>query len=185
MKKIFISASIVASLLIASTGVFSQEINSSGFENVKGKNFLNAGIGLGSFGLSGAGGLPITASFEHGFTKNISAGINAGLIKRSFATDWKYTYLLLGVRGSYHLNEVLKIGNPDLDVYAGAGLTYRRYKIKYGSDLNEDYYGKASGGDMTINIHAGGRYFFTQGIGAFAEIGYGISPLQIGVTIKL
>jgi hypothetical protein len=59
-------------------------------QSVKGNNYLNAGIGLGTYGFSGTGGIPITASFEHGFTDKISAGVFFGTIQRIYASDWKY-----------------------------------------------------------------------------------------------
>jgi hypothetical protein len=183
-KKVLLAATLLASLFVQ-TNVFAQD--SKGFTDVKGMNVLNAGIGLGSYGLSGTGGLPLTASFEHGFSKNISAGATVGLIQKKFAFDWKYTYLLFGARGSYHLNEAFKIANPKVDVYAGAGLFYRRYSFKYtgatGED-HDDFNFSASGGDIDFELHAGGRYLFNNRVGAFAELGYGISPLQIGVTLK-
>lgn len=181
-RKILFAAGIVFSLL-ATKGASAQK--SSGFTDVNGVNFLNAGIGLGSYGLYGTGGLPLTASFEHGFSKNISAGLEAGFIQRKYALDdWKYTYFIIGARGSYHFNEALNIDNPKLDVYGGLGLLYRHFKVKYGNGELNDYYGKASSGDMTVDLHAGGRYQFSDNLGAFAEVGYGISPLKLGITLK-
>ena len=172
--------------LFAKNNLFAQEANASGFNDVKGVNLLNAGVGLGSYGLSGTGGMPLTASFEHGFSKNISAGATLGFIQKKYAFDWKYTYLLFGARGSYHLGEALKVSNPKLDVYAGAGLFYRRYSVKYtdGSFEHSEFDLNASGGDIDFQLHAGGRYLFNNSVGAFAELGYGISPLQVGVTLK-
>jgi hypothetical protein len=158
--------------------------DTNGFTDVKGMNFLNAGIGLGTYGMSGTGGLPINASFEHGFTKNISAGGGISYVQKKYGSYWKYSYLVIGARGSYHLNEALKISKDNLDVYAGAGLLYRHYKFKYTEDhfeIDPDN----SGGDVVIELHAGARYYFKDKIGAFAELGYGISPLQLGVTVKL
>ena len=80
-------------------------------QSVKGKNYVNAGIGLGTYGLHGTGGLPITGSYEHGFTDQISAGLYVGHVGRKYADDWKYRYRIIGVRGSYHFNELLKIQN--------------------------------------------------------------------------
>ena len=185
-KKMALTAGVVLILLGPAT-LFAQKSNGTSFQEVQGTNLLNAGIGLGSYGLSGTGGIPLTASFEHGFTPQISAGVNLGFIQKKYSDSWKYTYLMFGVRGSYHFNEVLKITNPKLDVYGGAGLIYRRYSVKYTDVLLEDepgYAAKASGGDMTIDLHAGGRYLFNSHLGAFAEIGYGISPLQLGLSVK-
>lgn len=184
-KNLLLTAGLLFALFIQNN-LFAQDAK-EGFQNVKGLNVLNAGIGLGSYGLSGTGGLPITASFEHGFSKNISAGATFGFIQKKFADDWKYTYLLFGARGSYHLNEAFKIANPKLDVYAGAGLFYRRYSFKYTSSIGDDHDDfnlKASGGEVDFQLHAGGRYLFNNSLGAFAELGYGISPLQLGLTLK-
>lgn len=181
-KKILLTAAFAFSLF-ATNSLLAQSASPL---DVKGTNFLNAGIGLGSYGLSGTGGLPITASFEHGFTKNISAGATVGFIQKKYAFDWKYTYLLFGARGSYHLNEALKIANPNVDVYAGAGLLYRRYSFKYTHNEPdmEEYHLNSSGGEIDFELHAGARYFFNSKVGAFAELGYGISPLQLGISLK-
>jgi hypothetical protein len=180
MKMKVWSIAILFVLLFAQNKLSAQD---AGFTDVKGVNLLNAGIGLGSYGLYGTGGLPLTASFEHGFTKNISAGINVGFVQRKYWHDWKYTYLIFGARGSYHFNELLNLSNPKLDVYGGAGLIYRHYKFKYTADgTTTDY--KSSGGSVDLDLHAGGRYMFNEHVGAYAEVGYGISPLQIGVAFK-
>ena len=181
MKRKFLFAAVIA-LSLFSSDVFAQK--SSDFKDVTGTNFLNAGIGLGSYGLSGTGGLPVTVSFEHGFSKNISAGVEAGLIQRKFAIDWKYSYVVFGARGSYHLNEALKITSPQLDVYGGAGLFYRHFKVKYNDKTEDDFDFKSSGGDVVFDLHAGARYMFSEKLGAYAELGYGISPLKLGVSLK-
>lgn len=184
MKKKIILAAGLLFALFAQNNAMAQDVN--GFADVKGTNLLNAGVGLGSYGLAGTGGLPITASFERGFTRNISAGVNFGFIRRTYFTDLKYTYLVFGARGFYHLNEALKISNPNVDVYAGAGLLGRTYSVKYtGSGPEDDVAFKAKGFAMDVALHVGGRYFFNPKVGAFAELGYGISPLQIGASLKL
>ena len=148
-------------------------------QSVKGKNFVNAGIGIGTFGLHGTGGLPITASYEHGFTDNISAGLYVGFVGRKYANDWKYRYKVFGVRGSYHFNELLNVTDPKLDVYGGAAILYRSYTLKYDA---EGVHNKSTGSDVTVGIHAAARYMFAEKVGAYAELGYGLSPLQLGVT---
>jgi hypothetical protein len=178
-KKIVLAAAILLSVF-TTTKVFAQ----SQFNDVNGINVLNAGIGLGTYGLNGTGGVPLAASFEHGFSKNITAGVEAGFVHRNYVDGWKYTYFIIGARGSYHFNEVLNVTNPKLDVYGGAGLLYRHFKVKYGNSEPDGYYGKASSGDMTLDLHAGGRYLFNNSVGAFAEVGYGISPLKLGVPLK-
>ena len=65
MKKTFLFTAMIAAALFSTL--------SSKAQDVKGKHFINAGIGIGTFGFSGTGGLPVTASYEHGFTDKISA----------------------------------------------------------------------------------------------------------------
>ena len=173
MKKLHLFATALLATVLISTAAHAQD--------VKGKNFLNAGIGLGTFGLSGTGGLPITASFEHGFTDKISAGGYVGFVQRKFAHDWKYTYFVIGARGSYHFNELLNVTNEKLDVYGGASLYYRGYRLKYGDDEISDLY-DTNGGTVGLALHAAARYMFKENLGAYAELGYGVSPLQLGVT---
>ena len=153
-------------------------------QDVKGKNFVNAGIGLGTFNLAGTGGLPLNVSVEHGFTDEISAGIYLGYIQKKFGDSWKYRFIVTGVRGSYHVNDLLKVNNDKVDLYGGAMLYYRSFKYKYtNGEITETM--KTSGGDVGIALHVGGRYMFAENIGAFAELGYGVSPLQLGLTLAL
>lgn len=172
MKK---SKLVIAALLLASVCT-SSVVNA---QSVKGKNFVNLGIGIGTYGFSGTGGLPVTASYEHGFTDKISGGIYLGLVQRKYYDDLKYNYKVIGVRGSYHFNELLKVTEPKLDVYGGASIYYRGYTLKYeGIDGKE----KLTDNSIGIGIHAAARYMFAEKFGAYAELGYGVSPLQIGVT---
>lgn len=163
----------VVSILIAAV-LFTSRVHA---QDVKGKNFVNAGIGLGTYGFAGTGGLPITASFEHGFSDKISAGLYAGIISRKYYDNWKYKYTVIGARGSYHFNEVLNVSNPKLDVYGGISLYYRGYTVKYETE-------KASAGEIDFGLHVAARYMFSNNIGGYAELGYGISPLQLGVSFK-
>lgn len=148
----------------------------------KGDNLLNVGIGVGAYGLSGSG-IPIVASFEHGFTDKISAGIVGGIASTNYSSYYKYSYYYFGARGSYHLNEVLNVSNDKLDVYAGASLYYRGYSFKYDGPF-ATVLDKNSGGTVGIGIHGGARYYFSNNIGAYAEVGYGIAALQLGLTLK-
>ena len=151
-------------------------------QDVKDRNFLNAGIGLGTFGLHGKGGLPIAISYERGFTDKISGGIYLSMVQRKYIDDFKYKYKVIGLRASYHFNELLKVTEDKLDVYGGASLYHRSFVLTY-----EDFNGgkiKSKSGVVGIGIHAGGRYMVAQKLGVFAEVGYGISPLQLGATLS-
>jgi hypothetical protein len=167
----------MAMLLVAA--IFAGTSNA---QDVKGVNHLNLGIGVGTFGFSGSGGIPIVASFEHGVTDKIGVGAYLGYLSRSFGTDYRWNYYMIGARGSYHFNELLNVSNDKVDIYGGAMLFYRGFSQTYkGTGTPYDY----NYGGLDFALHAGGRYMFSQAIGGFAELGYGISPLQLGLTVQL
>lgn len=92
---------------------------------------------------------------------------------------WRYSYTIIGVRGDYHFYTTDK-----LDTYGGLMLGYdivsdKRHGEGDGADSN------ASGSDASFSIYVGGRYFFNPHIGAFAELGYGIAWLNLGMTFNL
>ena len=44
---------------------------------------------------------------------------------------YKRQVLTIGVRGSYHFNELLNLDNDKIDLYAGLGLGYRNISWNY------------------------------------------------------
>ena len=145
-----------------------------------GDNLLNVGIGVGVYSY---GGLPIGASFEHGFTEQISAGgfIDYLSWKNSYSSyNYSWRFIYFGARVSYHFNELLNLNNDKLDVYAGAGLGYSA--VSTSDNLVSGYSGYSN--RLFLNLHVGGRYYFSNNIGAYAEAGYGVSALKLGLTFK-
>ncbi|RIV27757.1 hypothetical protein DYU11_05510 [Fibrisoma montanum] len=169
MKKFFASL-VIASLLLTCTQSFAQ------LDVDKGSKFLNAGIGLGGWGGIGyAGGLGLGASFEVGVAKNITVGAVGAF--RSYSGFG--SYYSIGGRGSYHFNEILSISDDKVDLYAGLGLIYS------GWSWNDTYVGfRNSYGGIGLGGHVGARYFFKPALGAFAEAGFGVAPLQLGLSFK-
>lgn len=158
----------------------------------KGSVDFNIGVGIGATfydGTAKASLPPIGASLEFGITEKISVG---GYIGYSSATsefsfvdftgsgtttyDWTYSYTIVGVRGSYHF----AVNNSKLDPYAGVMLGYNVASV----DL--DGFGGASPsvGGLAYSAYLGARYRFSEKIGVFAELGYGIAYLQLGLNVK-
>jgi len=55
------------------------------------------------------------------------------------------------------------------------------FKDNNGNNVNgAGNYGSSTG----FTLYAGGRYFFSENIAAFAELGYGVSYLTVGVAFK-
>lgn len=167
MKKFF---SIVALIVLVSVANRSFAQLAVG----KGDKFLNVGLGLGGGYYGYTGSIAIGGSFEVGVADNITVGAVGAYRGYEFASAYR-----LGARGSYHFNELLNISEDKLDVYAGVGLIYGGWTWK------ETYVGiRNSYGGIDFGGHIGARYFFKPALGAFAEVGFGVAPLQLGLSFK-
>ena len=174
MKKIHVSLLLVLGLL-AGTQSFGQ------LAVDKGSKFINLGIGVG--GYAGTNGIAFGGSADFGVAPSITVG--AQIAYRSFSYGYlgfndKINYLYFAVRGSYHFNELLNLSTDKADLYAGIGLGYQNvsYSDRFGTGFN------TFGSGIFVPIHLGGRYFFAEKVGAFAELGTGVAPLMLGVTFK-
>lgn len=180
MKSIILTIAIVLGI---GAGASAQTFN-------QGDNILNFGIGLGSAFRTGKSTLPpVSVSFEHGFTDKISAGgVLAYMGSReesqfgSTKYIFKYSYVIIGLRGSYHLYQTDKI-----DAYGGATLGYVIGKSKVEVEGPNAFFTPqaASVSGIAYGIHVGGKYYFNEKVGAFAELGYGMAILNLGLTVKL
>lgn len=143
----------------------------------KGSMDINAGIGLGS-NLNGSG-IPVSVALDYGYNESISIGGYLGYAstKEDFgAGTWKYSNLIIGARGAYHHELTEKA-----DTYGGIMLGYNIASAKWDGPGTAS----ASVGGLTYSAFVGARYSFTEKIGAFGELGYGIAFLQFGATIRL
>lgn len=177
MKKYFF----VLSLFL----VFSQ----TGFaQHAEGDFNLNIGIGLlPVFGVGNALLPPIGASGEYGITDDISVG---GYLAYATYRDkydfggingkWTYSYIIIGPRASYHLGNVLK--TPDeWDPYAGVFLGYTIGSSKWTGDATVPR--STSVGGFGWSGHIGTRYNVSDNLRVFGELGYGISVIQLGISL--
>lgn len=152
----------------------------------EGDHLLNIGVGLSSY----YNGLPIGFSYESGIHPDISVGAqfdyNSGNYNDYYGYyyngyRWGYNAYYLGIRGSYHFNRLLNINDSKIDLYAGVGLGYQHFQWRdrgYG-------YGYAYGSGLFFNYFIGGKYYFTNKVGAFVELGYsGLSSSRVGLAVK-
>lgn len=143
----------------------------------KAQNVVKQGVGLVNIGIGiDSNAFPISFSYDYGLnghlwdTKSaLSVGVLGGA---AFGND--YTGFYIGPRLGVHYHFM-----PQLDTYFAFMLGYNVHKH---DDSGKDgvYTGKFRPGG-----HIGARYFFTPNIGAFAELGYGYSILNVGVTFLL
>ena len=145
----------------------------------EGDKLLNATIGLNS---AYSSGIPLGASFEVGVSKDISVGGSLDYTSFKYdALDYGWNFLYFGARGSYHVNELLKVKNDKLDLYGGLGLGY--YTASF-SGLGGTYAGAYSS-SLYLTGFIGGRYYFAQNVGGVLELGGGgVSNVKLGVTFK-
>jgi len=182
MKKLFLT--VMATIAIAAGA------NAQLFQ--EGSKMLHLGIGVGSPYVYSGSDLsipPIHASFEYGIKEKIGIGGLIGYTASEYNTtffsssySWKFSYLVIGARGAYHF-----LNNEKMDAYAGLMLAYNSASAKFESsdpDL-ERLVSEPSVGGVTLGAFLGGRYMFNEKIGAFAELGYNISWLSVGLNVKL
>lgn len=154
----------------------------------KGDNIINAGIGFGT-NLGGLGNArpAISASFEHGTWDIGGPGVislggyigNTGYSYKNAGYSQKWNYTIIGARSAYHYNGFKNL--PNLDVYGGLMLSYNI--ANYSAD---NYSGPNSyGSDLGFSAYVGGRWFFSEKFGAYAELGHGVSNVNAGVAFKL
>lgn len=164
----------------------------------EGTKHFHVGIGFGSpYYYSGSKSTipPIHISGEYGIKEKIGIGGLIGYTSSSYEDSyvypglysykytWKFSYLIIGARGSYHFWQ-----NDKADAYAGLLLGYNVASVK------EEYEGTGTGyyydetptvGGFALGAYGGIRYQFKENLGAFAELGYNISWLSVGLHVKL
>ena len=157
----------------------------------KGDKALNLGIGFGSTWYSGtfyhSTVPPISASLEFGVADNViekgSIGVGPYLGYSAYKWEYsgwgyKYTNVLIGIRGNFHYPLVDK-----LDTYAGLLLGYNVVSSKeYGTIGIYDY--TASGSALRSAGFIGARYYFKETFAVMAELGYGVTYLNLGIALK-
>jgi len=174
MKKLFFS------LVIIAIG-FSANAQSSDVSFDKSTSYAHFGIGFGGGFYTGNVTLPpISVSYEKAVTDNISVGAIVGFSSSKYtyftSYDYKFTYILIGARGNYHFAT-----SDKLDPYAGVTLGYNIVSVSAPSG-GSDY--RSKGSALLAGAQLGANYYFSSNLGAFAELGYGIGILTIGLTAK-
>jgi hypothetical protein len=159
----------------------------------KGDKVLNVGIGFGGGYYTGfASGYSktpfLSASFDvgvfDGFLDNATVGIGGYVGFSSLKWEsglgygWKQTNFVIGPRGTFNYQFV-----DNLDTYAGILLGYHVVSTKETGNWTTPYNSAASG--VYFSGFAGARYYFTDNIAAFLELGSGnLALASLGVVVK-
>lgn len=173
MKKQFFTLLFAGAMLISFSGYAQHD---------EGQSNINIGIGFAAFGLSGDATVPpVSASYEYGINDEISVGAFLGYTASEqdliFAKA-NYTYLVIGARAAYHKEFI-----DDVDTYAGLMVAYNSVGFSIDDPAFENFFDTDLSGVLP-GVYLGARYHFTDNIGAFLELGYGVSAVNLGVCIK-
>jgi hypothetical protein len=108
---------------------------------------------------------------------------NNGFKNDDYYYRHSWNYFMIAARGAYHA-DILNWQKGE--IYGGLllGLRLATYKYEDNDPFNQYSY-TGSSLNLAWSLFAGGRYYFTDKVGAFMELGYGISYLTVGVTIKI
>lgn len=153
---------------------------------------LNAYQGYDGYKFSGFG--PVGLSLERALTDNIGIGASLSFstygatwiqngVGDSYAYSYRWNTLAILARGAYHFS----VNNDKIDPYIGVGLGFIRYGYNYTSNdpnFNETNNNISLGSPLGYQILGGIRYMFTDKIGGFAEVGYGLAVGNVGLTVK-
>ncbi len=155
---------------------------------------LNLGIGVGNRYGYGSGFLggnssispALSLSAERGILPlgpgvlgvGVFVGYQGARYDLGGGDEFKYTDLIVTLRGAFHYPV-----SPQLDAYGGLGLGLRHAGVSFKGNSTFDY-GAASANELASGLFVGGRYFFSESIGAFAELGYDQTYLKVGLTAK-
>ena len=193
MKTKFTKSLIGMTAALVLLAMTSMQVNSQSF--AVGNKDVNLGIGFGThYGLGKTVIPPISISLDYGFKDDIGPGVlgiggyfgfasskyNYTYYFASSDYGWKYTEVMAGARGTYHMEFIDK-----LDTYAGLilGIRFRREKLygdwgNYTADSDAGLY-------FDPGFFVGGKYFLSDNLAIFGELGYSLAYLTVGVTFRL
>ena len=193
MKKLYKQSVLIIAIAIVAANT---TVNAQTFKN--GDMVGNLGVGFGWYGYGyGATSIPaISLSLEKGITdlENIgplSIGGIVGFKHASYAwnssfSDFSWNDIIIAARGAIHY-DLFKVSK--LDTYGGVALGVRiESSTIYDAVLPfgvNDY--KKVTRSFTYGLFAlyiGGRYYFSDKLAGFGELGYGLGYLTLGLSYK-
>ena len=201
MKKFNLKIAVVlaAVLSVASLG-YAQ--NSPAFD--KGDNTIGISIGAGvnyAYYSNAVSYPALTLYYDHGTFGDIGPGtIGIGGIVGYKAEHYTYpdyygdytaswSHIIIAARGTYHLT-ILKDKNNKFDPYAGIVLGVRinnyndTYNDYYYNTYHYYYYTRDHSADAVKGVFIGAKYNFAKYVGVFAELGYDISIVRVGLNFN-
>jgi hypothetical protein len=150
-----------------------------------GKSYLGPSIGLSFLGSTPEFGV----NYEYGMKMEFGTVGIGGLFRYwGYSEDfyygkWKYTNILIGAQGNYHLK--MDPGSK-LDPWVGLILGYDGSSVSWDGPSGYNYSSPTSGG-LVLNAQGGARYWFSPTMAVRASVGYGsmsYGALDLGIDFK-
>lgn len=184
MKNVF-SLSLLFCLFVGSQTVYAQ-----------GKVDINLGIGAFPTFAKDKGKvmlLPLTLNAAYKLTSKFSLGTYVGhsvtktnreILNDGVLSQWKNHFTTVGIRAAAHTDKLY-----NWDIYGGMSLSYNYSRIEMvdGSmDKMTKHMGiKPKSGKVAASGFLGTRYAVTENMGLYGELGFGISILTFGFSLRL
>jgi opacity protein-like surface antigen len=101
--------------------------------------------------------------------------------QKKYNESWTSVYFVPRIALYFHelLVEEADDFPENIDLYGGVGIGFNFLSHNISLDVKDD-----TKFQLGYNIFLGGRYYFKKNMSAFAEIGYGLSFLNVGLTIR-
>ena len=119
--------------------------------------------------------------FHHGHRNH-----DATVALPSFRESWTTFYFVPRLALYFH-----EVFHPDdfpenIDLFVGVGLGFRHLSQRFTNDITPEGAARDMNTGFLFGYHLfiGGRYYFRENMAVFAEIGYGLSFLNVGITVR-
>jgi len=191
MKKLFKKSVLIIAIAIIAANT---TVNAQAFKN--GDMIGNLGVGFGWYGYGyGTTSLPaFSLSLEKGIMdlENIGPLSIGGIVGFKHATyawnssyDWSWNDIIIAARAAIHY-DLFKVSK--LDTYGGVALgvrieseSYYTYALVYPYEVRKATSSFTHG---LFALYVGGRYYFSDKLAGFGELGYGLGYLTLGLSYK-
>ncbi|MCB0588426.1 MAG: hypothetical protein KDD06_24245 [Phaeodactylibacter sp.] len=162
------------------------------------KNYIdiNAGIGLLPTFVKDAGKVktpPLSLSADFKLARNFSLGAFAGhsvtetdlrVLRGGGAAKWRNSFSLVGLRMAARSRQM-----GPWNIYGGMSMAYAYSHIDMMEGqiekVKEEKGIKESSGRLAFSGFIGGRHSFTPHLGMFGELGFGISLVSFGLSLRI
>lgn len=158
----------------------------------QGSNYVHVGAGfMNPYSSAGSRSVlpPLHVSFERAVLPNVGLGgivafhaarYNGGFDPYTYT--WHLHYLTVGARAAYHITEVEQV-----DLYLGgmAGISFASSRYESDATIKGISSDDPAKTQPVLGAFLGARYFITDRIILFGEIGYSTAWLNVGLSLKV